>query len=61
VTRDPHGSDIGARGVVDDFLQDLVGCIGPFESQVTVGNLAIDQQGIELKALAKDAHGEVER
>src|SRR6185437_1353357 len=52
---------VGPFRQVDDFLQNLCGCIGSRHPQLAARHACVDQQGIELKALLEDPDRQVER
>ena len=58
---DPDLADVGAPGVVDDFLQDVGRRVGAVETQIAVLRARIDQHCVELKAFLEHPDGQIER
>ena len=55
---DPDLADIGAAGLVDDFLQNLFRGVVSVETQIAVTRTRVDQDRVELKALLEHSHGQ---
>ena len=57
---DPDLANIGASGLVDDFLQDLFRSVVGIETQIAVTRTRVDEDGVELKAFLEHPHGQIE-
>lgn len=58
---DPDLANVGAPGVVDDFLQNVGRRVIAVEAQITVLRARIDQDRVELKACFENPDGQIER